>query len=74
MACPKTALQVDLRSGSYVNGLPDIATSLLIKCIGGERARLHTCSEELNRPENASVKDIVGKLKKAKAAIDAGGM
>lgn len=32
------------------------------------------CSEELDRPENASVKDIVGKLKKAKAAIDAGGM
>ena len=57
-----------------MNGLPDVATSLLIMCIGCERARLRMCSEELNRPENASVKDIVGKLKKAKAAIDAGGM
>ena len=35
--------------------------------------RTPPCSEELNRPENASLKDIVGKLKKAKAAIDAGG-
>lgn len=32
-----------------------------------------TCSEELDRPENKGLKDIVGKLKKAKAAIDAGG-
>ncbi len=30
-------------------------------------------SEELDRPENKGLKDIMGKLKKAKAAIDAGG-
>ena len=36
--------------------------------------RTPPCSDELNRPENASLKDIVGKLKKAKAAIDAGGI
>ncbi len=35
---------------------------------------MRVCSEELDRPENASVKDVVGKLKKAKAAIDAGGV
>ncbi len=32
-----------------------------------------TRSEELDRPENKGLKDIMGKLKKAKAAIDAGG-
>ncbi|KAK9846334.1 hypothetical protein WJX81_001801 [Elliptochloris bilobata] len=52
--------------------LHDAATYNVATGKGGPNGSI-ALRDELNRPENASLKDVVGKLKKAKAAIDAGG-